>query len=113
MDKLNKYRQIIHTLIRRHAMYVPQHGNIQTIPICDVEQDNYLLLDVGWDNTGRVHAIAFHLRIEDEKIWIEWDGTEANIAQELLDAGVPREDIVLAFYRPEHRNLVEFSIPEG
>lgn len=108
MDKLTKYREIIKTIVNQHAQYKPSHGQIDTFAICDLTTDNYLLMDVGWDNTGRVHAVAFHLRIHEDKIWIEWDGTENGITQELLALGVAQEDIVLGFYSPDHRKLVTF-----
>jgi len=50
-----------------------------------------------------------HIRLRDDKVWIEKDGTETGIAQELLDAGVPKEDIVLGFYRPERRTCIEYA----
>lgn len=109
MDKLDTYRQIVQQIVSRHAELTPSHGQIETIPICDVAHDNYLLMDIGWDRTGRVHAVVFHARLRDGKIWIEWDGAEPSMAQELLEAGVPKEDIVLAFYRPERRVLTEFA----
>lgn len=110
MDHLNRHRQVIQQLIARHAQYKPSHGCIETVPMCDPTSDNYLLMDIGWDNTGRVHAVVFHLRLRDGKIWIEWDGTEYGIAQELVDAGIPKTEIVLAFYRPERRALTEFAV---
>ena len=45
-------------------------------------------MDTGWDKTGRVHAVVFHLRIIEGKVWIEWDGTERGITEELLNLGV-------------------------
>ena len=33
-----------------------------------------------------------------------------NIANELLREGIPKEDIVLAFYDPETRKLTEFAV---
>ena len=110
MERLNQYRQIIIQLIARHAQYRPSHGNIEPLPICDTVHDQYLLLDVGWDRTGRVHAVVCHLRLHDGKVWVEWDGVEPSITQELLDAGIPKQDIVLAFYRPERRALTEFAV---
>ena len=110
MDKLKQYRQVIQTVIKRHAEYTPSHGEIKTLPLCDTINDNYLLMDLGWDRTGRVHAVVFHLRICNSKIWVEWDGTEEGVTQELLDLGVPKEDIVLGFYRPEHRKLTGFAV---
>lgn len=107
MDKLNNYRHIIQQVVARHAELVPGHGQIETMPICDTTHDNYLLVDVGWDKTGRVHAIVFHGHLRDGKVWVEWDGAKPSITQELLEAGIPKEDIVLAFYRPERRALIE------
>ncbi|GFE67846.1 XisI protein [Chroococcus sp. FPU101] len=109
MDKLNTYRKAIQKIIK-HKVYQPSHGQIETLAICDFENDNYMLMDLGWDNTGRVHAVVFHLRIQNDKIWIEWDGLENGITQELLDYGIAKEDIVLGFYRPERRALTEFAI---
>jgi hypothetical protein len=43
-------------------------------------------------------------------IYIEEDWTEEGIATELLREGVPKEDIVLAFYDPETRKLTEFPV---
>jgi hypothetical protein len=57
-----------------------------------------------------VHNIDLHLRIQDQKIWIEWDGTENSVVEELIRAGVANEDIVLGFYRPERRSLVDFVL---
>lgn len=110
MDKLDNYRQVIHKIVANHAQYKPSHGQIETLQICDLDGDNYLLMDVGWDKTGRVHAVVFHLRIREGKIWVEWDGTEQGITQELLEAGILKEEIVLGFYRPEKRGLTDFSV---
>lgn len=110
MDKLEAYRRIIQKIVERHAQYTPSHGQIETVPICDTTHEHYLLMDIGWDKPGRVHAVVIHLHIREGKIWVEWDGTEHGVTQELLDAGVPKEDIVLAFYRPERRFLTEFAV---
>ena len=110
MDKLSSYRSIVQQILSRHAEYTPSHGQIETIPVFDERNDNYLLVDVGWDRTGRVHSVVLHLQIKDSKIWVERDGTEAGVTQELLDAGIPKEDIVLGFYRPERRSITEFAL---
>lgn len=110
MDKLNKYRKIIRELLTQYAEQPPSLGQVQTTALFDEQHDNYMVLDMGWDRTGRVHAVILHLQLRNGKIWIEVDGTETGIAQELLDAGVPKQDIVLAFYRPERRKLTEFAV---
>ncbi|MBC6476227.1 MAG: XisI protein [Hormoscilla sp. GM102CHS1] len=110
MDKLNTYRQVVQQVVAHHAQYSASQEQIEALSICDATNDNYILLDVGWDRTGRVHDIALHLRLRDGKIWIEWDGIEEGVTQELLELGVPKEDIVLGFYRPQRRQLTEFAV---
>jgi hypothetical protein len=110
MDKLENYRHIIQGIVEHHAKYAPSHGQIEVAPFIDREHDNYGLIDVGWSRTGRVHSIIFHLRIETGKIWVEWDGIESSVAQELIDAGIPTEDIVLGFQRPKRRAITEFAV---
>ncbi|WP_414549627.1 XisI protein [Anabaena sp. CCY 0017] len=110
MDKLERYRQILVSIVKKHAQYKPSHGQIEGLCICDQESDNYLLMDTGWDKTGRVHAVVFHLRIIDGNVYIEWDGTEGGITTELLELGVAKDDIILGFIRPEYRQFTDFSV---
>jgi XisI protein len=110
MDKLDKYRDILTKVVEKHAKYKPSHGQIETLSICDRKSDNYLLIDTGWDKTGRVHAVVFHMRIDESKVCIEWDGTERGITEELLDLKVAKEDIILGFIRPESRQFTDFSV---
>ena len=50
--------------------------------------------------SGAVHGSLVHLDIKGGKVWIQRDGTEHGVAQ-LLEAGVPKDHIVLAFRSPE------------
>ena len=110
MDQLTHYRSIVKRILATHAEHVPSHGKLETLPLFDDNHDNYALLDVGWDRMGRVHAVVLHLRLQGGKVWIEQDGTEEGVAEELLAAGIPKEDIVLGFYRPERRMITEFAV---
>jgi XisI protein len=71
--------------------------------------DQYLLLKMGWHQNNRIKRNVLHLRLKDQKIWIEEDWTEDGVATDLLQAGVPREDIVLAFHPPNLRQHSEFA----
>ena len=86
------------------------YGDVETLPMFDERNGSYLLLDVGWSKTDRVHSVSLHLRIKDDKIWVERDNTDVGIVEELLVAGVPNDEIVLGFYRPERRKITEFSV---
>lgn len=78
--------------------------------IFDEVRDRYQVVHVGWSNKRRVYGCILHLDIKNGKIWIQHDGTEAGITNELMQRGVPREDIVLAFHSPFKRQFTEFAV---
>jgi hypothetical protein len=98
---LEQYRTIIRRLIEDYAKIPPSHGEIEAETVIDTEKDHYELLYVGWDEQRRVHGIVIHIDIRDGKVWIQHDGTDAVIAEELVAAGIPRDAIVLGF-RPAY-----------
>jgi hypothetical protein len=112
MDRLTKYRQLIKSLLAERCEIINRQPLAcqQTFCVFDDERAGYLLLTVGWSGHQRVQGISLFLRICGEKIWIEEDLTEEGIALRLLDAGVPRDDIVLGFQPPEMRPLTEFAV---
>jgi len=109
-NKLEEYRTLIKQIVLQHAEYAPSHGEIEARPIFDDTQDSYLLVDSGWDNSGRVYATLLDVRVKEGKIWIEIDGTERGIAYDLLDAGIAQDDIVLGFLHPDRRQNVEYEL---
>src|SRR5262245_8717271 len=112
MDKIEKtmrYRQILQQVVEMHVNMPTGPSQPESIPICDSVHDNYLLMDVGWNATGRAYYIIFHLRLVDGKVWIERDGIEYGIAEDLIEAGIPKEDIVLAFGDREPKTLSELA----
>src|SRR5207244_1099087 len=112
MDKLTTYRNLIKRFICAIAALVnkrPTPG-VDTLCVFDDERGEYLLINTGWAERRRVHGVTLFVRLHDGKIWIEEDWTEDGIANELVKAGVPKEDIVLAFHHPEERPLTEFAV---
>ena len=110
MDKLDRYRDIVRRLVEEYAGYKPSHGQIDTEAIIDRERDHYEVIHVGWDGVRRVHGTVVHIDISGEKIWIQYDGTSRPVAEELMAAGVPREDIVLAFHPADLRQHTGFAV---
>ncbi|NJO82409.1 MAG: XisI protein [Blastochloris sp.] len=97
MEKLDQYRAIVLDCLRAEASIPSSAGEIETLVVVDMVSDNYLLIDVGWDRTGRVHAPILHIRLRGDTVRIEFDGAEEGIAYQLIAAGIPPEDLVLAF----------------
>jgi hypothetical protein len=109
MDKLTHYREIVKRVIEQYASYKPSHGQIDTEAIVDPVRDHYEVMHVGWDGERRVHGSVIHVDICNDKIWIQYDGTSWPVAEELLAAGVPKEDIVLAFHPAKMRKHTGFA----
>lgn len=58
----------------------------------------------------RNHGCIIDLEIINGKIWIQRDGTEDGIAADLLAAGVPKSNLILAFHPPEIRQHTDFAV---
>jgi hypothetical protein len=109
MDTLEHYRQLIRKILTDHTQVPYAHGDVHFEPVFDRDNDRYLLMIVGREKDRRVHGCLVHIDIQGGKIWIQRDGTEAGIANELVEAGVPKEQIVLGFRSPEVRKYTEFA----
>jgi hypothetical protein len=110
MDRVERYREIVRRLIAEYARYKPSHGEIEAEAIIDRDHDHYEVMHIGWDGVRRVHGSVVHLDIIDGKVWIQYDGTSCPVADELIAAGIPREDIVLGFHPADVRPLTGFAV---
>jgi hypothetical protein len=110
MGNLDTYRKIIRDLIQNYAQYQPARGDVQIEVIFDESNDHYELMYAGWNGPYRIHGSVLHIDIRNEKIWIQHDGTEDGVAEELVTAGIPRDCIVLAFKSPELRSHTDFAV---
>lgn len=110
MAKVDSYRQIIQQLLTQHSQIKPAYGDIERQTIFDIERDHYQLVNAGWNNRHRVYGCLVHIDIKGDKVWIQYDGTEVGIANELVELGVPKQDIVLAYQSPYMRQLTDFAI---
>lgn len=105
------YPTIIKELLTELAQYQPSHGEITPMVAFDDDHGQYLLLHIGWDGVRRVRSLIAHIRLSDDKIWIEHDGTPApGIAVALMDAGVPNDAMVLAFHHPSVRSRTDVAV---
>ncbi|HMV50651.1 MAG TPA: XisI protein [Blastocatellia bacterium] len=111
MDKLTNYRNIIKRILSDHVKPSEESpkSEIEDFMIADEMRDHYLLFNLGWWERKRVRNFTVYVRIVNGKFHIEHDLTEAGIATELIEAGVPEQDIVLAFHAPELRQYTEFA----
>jgi hypothetical protein len=109
MDTLNQYREIVQDILgeyskRRSTDAIDSQCNF------DLQRDHYQIVNVGWENDHRVYGCVLHLDIKNNKIWLQYNGTEIDIAQELCHRGVPKSDIVLGFQPLYRRPLTEYAV---
>jgi hypothetical protein len=112
MDKLKRYRDIIQKVLTEYQEWAARANEpgIQQCLSLDPERDHYLWFHVGWQGKDRDFGVTVYLRIDQGKVWVEEDWTKQGIVNDLLEAGIPSEDIVLGFQHPNKRPLTEFAI---
>ncbi len=111
MDKKLKYQEIIKKLLTETAKYrasIPDGYDSRFL--FDDERGSYLVLDIGWSNDKYLHTTPIHIDLIDHKIWIQYDDTEEGIANDLIAAGVPTQDIILGFRHPKVRPYTNFAV---
>ncbi len=97
MDSLTNKRQIIKEVLNYYSQFKPSHGDIRLETIFDENQDRYALMQIGWDRGKRIRGNLIYLAIRDGKIWLEYDGIEQGIIQDLISQGIPENEIILGF----------------
>ena len=108
MEGIN-YSQIIQEILSNHSANDVANGTEVQL-LFDTKRHHYQVLNIGWKEQRRIYGVIIHVDIKNEKIWIQRDGTEIGIANELVAAGVPKEDIVLGFHAPYKREFTDFAV---
>ncbi|MEB3211973.1 MAG: XisI protein [Leptolyngbyaceae bacterium] len=110
MDQLAHYRTLIKEILENHTQIPYKYGDIRFEVVFDEVRDRYLLMLLGRANKRYEHGCLIHIDIIDGKIWVQRDGTEIGVANELVEAGVSKNNIVLGFKSPERRKDTEFAV---
>ncbi|MCE7980706.1 MAG: XisI protein [Caldilinea sp. CFX5] len=110
MDSQEWYKAIIQQILAEHVTSTPKEESIETFAVCDDKGGHYMLVETGWQYPRRLYNVVFHIRLKDNKIWIEEDWTESGVARELLAAGVSKDTIELGFQPPEMRPYIEWGL---
>jgi hypothetical protein len=111
MNKLTEYPKLIKRILTEYIELCDRSSqqDIETFLITDEQNGHYIWMNLGWPHGDRITGITVYVRIRDRKFWIEEDWTEDGIATDLVRAGVPKEDIVLAFHEPGMRQYTDFA----
>jgi XisI protein len=111
MDSVNiqQLQQISIQVLQDYLSFLGHDPESELQLIVDENNHHYLLLEAGWHKNQRIYGSLIHLDIINNKIWIQQDGTEVGIANELVDLGIPPQQIVLAFKTLERRKITDFA----
>ena len=109
MDAIDTLQRAVKRIICEYAALKPSYGTVDVETILDDENGHYELLHIGWDQWKRIHGCVIHIDVREDKIYIQHDGTEEGIADELIALGIPKDAIVLAFKHPDIRELVSYT----
>lgn len=111
MDKLTRYREVVRRLVEEYASHKPPVGDVDTYTMIDPGRDHYVAMQTGWVNhRRRIHGTVLHLDIIDGKIWVQHDGPERPVAEEVAAAGVPKEDIIIAYKPADVRPFTGYGV---
>lgn len=111
MDKIKRYEAIILAFLNDYAKTeLANAKNVETQIISDTQQHHYQLMRIGWLKNEFIHHCVFHFDIKNEKIWIQQNNTELQVADELVQLGVSASDIVLGFQPESVRALSGFAV---
>jgi len=103
MADLAFYRSTIKKILNDFVKLVLSSSpasDVDTLGIFDEANDLYMVYRVGWQKNYRVSDVSICLRIIDGKIWLEEDWTQEEVAQQLFDAGIPKEYVCFGFHEP-------------
>lgn len=110
MDTLDDYRQIIRAILSPYTHVAYANVDVRNLAAFDGDTDQYVILSEGWNGQRHHHGCLIHIEIRDGKIWVQRDGTEDGIANELVAAGIPETAIVLGFQEPLVRPHTGFAV---
>src|SRR5207245_6270460 len=110
LSDVTSYSGTIEQFLYVYTKIPDAHGDLTCEAIFDRPRNRFVLMTLGWDDDERVHHPLVHVDIIDGKLWIQADNTEHGIAPELVKAGIPKSDIVLAFRHPDVRQHTEYAV---
>ena len=112
MDTLDKLalKQAIIQVLHDYVEFLSNDDESELQLVIDENQDHYLLVETGWQKNRRIYGTLIHFDIINSKIWIQHDGTEVGVANELVSLGILREQIVLAYKTLARRKITDFAV---
>ena len=111
MDKIEKYKKIVRKIVEEVVAMSPEiEDGIENQLITDDEHGHYIYFGVGWetDTNNWFYATFIHIDVKPNgRVWLQHDGTDLRIANQLIERGIPKNDIVIGFQPPYVRESMD------
>lgn len=108
MDKIAQYKKIVGELVEYVFSICPTSKEVEIQKIMDELHGHYLLYSVGWEGSDWVYGSFVHIDVKSTgRVWIQHDGTDLRLADELALRGIPKSDMVIGFQAPHSRQFME------
>jgi hypothetical protein len=96
-NRLNEHRRLILQVLNMHAQMKGEPTWIQSRVESDLPGNTHRLIDHNPRKDGGTDYVVVELKLADGKVLVVRDGIEYGIAEDLLEVGIPAEDIVEDF----------------
>lgn len=109
MEPLTNYRPIIKNVLQEYARWT-RSAEITSELIEDVGGNHFEVIRFGRERNTYVHGTILHVDLIGDKVWIQYDGTNRPLAEELVEAGIPKDRIVLGYKSPQLRPHTGYAV---
>ena len=112
MDKIKKYGGLLTRWLEAYAekSKLANMPEVKNKVIADWQNNSFQLLRIGWQNGRHVFSVVFHFDIINGKVWFQRNITEHDVVDELIELGIPPNDIVLGFQPPYARPFTGLAV---
>lgn len=111
MDKIARLQGAMLKVLERYKVFFQKlEGDVLPYVVADTENNHYQFLWFGWKEGHHVFRVSFHAHIQNNKIYMFQDRTEVGIADWLVEEGIDKQDIVLGYFSPKHREFTDFAV---
>jgi hypothetical protein len=109
MEKIKHFQEVIKRVIEAYIATDKLNPEEELYLVIDDVKMHYLLYHNAWKRDSRSYGCLLHVRIKNDKIYVEYDGTDVGFADVFADEGISKKDIVLAFHAPTKRPYTAFA----
>ncbi|MGK7946736.1 MAG: element excision factor XisI family protein [Microcystaceae cyanobacterium] len=98
VSRLDLHRKIVKDVLTEYSdINQTDETTTETALAFDDIHNQYLLILMGWHKDERIKSVMIHIRLNNDKVWIEEDWTEEGVVTDLLLEGIKAEEYKACF----------------